>query len=255
MSPASKIILHQFPISHFCEKVRLTLTLKGLEYEVKNHVPILHLLTVRRVSRQTQLPVLEIGKEVISDSNRIMRVLDRRFPNPPLYTGDDRKNNRLGEFIQRVDVGVGVHLRRYFYHHVLPNKKLLRHLLGGTDYGRAQRLAFRLLSYVAVEPIFRHGMRINNETAERSRGILLATLGDLDLAIARRKFFFHNRLTAADVTVAALLSPLVEPKEHAMDWPDEVPEAIRVFRAQNLDRPVCRWAGRFYKEMRGCVSA
>lgn len=51
-------ILYQFPISHYCEKTRWNLDAKGLPYEVRNLVPGVHVLVVKRLTGTRTVPVL-----------------------------------------------------------------------------------------------------------------------------------------------------------------------------------------------------
>jgi glutathione S-transferase len=70
-----------------CERVGLALAHKGIEaqsilIEYSNRSP------VEAISGQGLVPVIEDAGEVISDSVAIMRHLDRRTPEPPLFPTD-----------------------------------------------------------------------------------------------------------------------------------------------------------------------
>ena len=80
--------LHQFRHSAFCEKVRLVLAAKGLEYSVVEVVPGVGQLELYRLSGQRQVPVLVDGPEVIADSTAIALHLEAREPQPALLPSD-----------------------------------------------------------------------------------------------------------------------------------------------------------------------
>ena len=85
------ILLHQYDVSPFSEKVRVALGIKGLAwYAVEEPVimpkPELTALT----GGYRRIPVLQIGADVYCDSQLILRELERRFPTPSLFPGGDR---------------------------------------------------------------------------------------------------------------------------------------------------------------------
>ena len=80
--------LHQFRHSAFCEKARLVLAAKGLEYSVVEVVPGVGQLELYRLSGQRQVPVLVDGPEVIADSTAIALHLEARHPQPALLPVD-----------------------------------------------------------------------------------------------------------------------------------------------------------------------
>ena len=74
-------ILYQFPISHYCEKVRWAMDHKGLEYKLKNLLPGLHLKTTRKMAKKSSVPILvDTNKqglpEQIQNSHIILNYLD-----------------------------------------------------------------------------------------------------------------------------------------------------------------------------------
>jgi glutathione S-transferase len=84
------IRLHQFEVSPFCDKVRRILHVKRQPYEVVE-VPVTRTFQhMRRLSRIGKLPCLEIDGTVVADSTDIARVLEERFPEPPLLPADPR---------------------------------------------------------------------------------------------------------------------------------------------------------------------
>jgi maleylacetoacetate isomerase len=76
--------LYRFRYSTNVERVALALAYKGLEVESVAVNPA-DRSAVRAVSGQDLVPVLVDGDEVVTDSTRIMRHLERRFPEPPLF--------------------------------------------------------------------------------------------------------------------------------------------------------------------------
>lgn len=86
----SKIVLHQWEISPFCQKVARSLRFKGLDYEVVNYNG-LKAMFAARLSPVGKLPVVDIGGTRVQDSTRIARYLDQRYPEPPLYPADPQQ--------------------------------------------------------------------------------------------------------------------------------------------------------------------
>jgi len=74
------ITLYQFPISHYCEKVRWALDYKQVEYEIKNLIPGLHVSKTRKMAPDSSVPILTHDDEVIQGSDSIITYLDETFP-------------------------------------------------------------------------------------------------------------------------------------------------------------------------------
>jgi len=84
------IILYQFTLCPFCNKIRAALDLKGVSYETvevsprtKVELPELPEMAPRKV------PVLRIGDDVLYDSTDILMQLDDFFPNAPRFLPED----------------------------------------------------------------------------------------------------------------------------------------------------------------------
>jgi glutathione S-transferase len=78
------IVLHQFEISPFCDKVRRILHVKGVPYEVREVPPSRSFTDVRRVNRIGKLPTIEDDGRRVADSTDIAYYLEERFPEPSL---------------------------------------------------------------------------------------------------------------------------------------------------------------------------
>lgn len=90
--------LYRAPFSTNVERVALALAHKGLEVEsvwidYSNRSP------VEEVSGQPLVPVLVDGHEVVVDSMTIVRHLEERHPDPPLYPADAARREEMLVFI------------------------------------------------------------------------------------------------------------------------------------------------------------
>jgi glutathione S-transferase len=82
----SDVILHQYDSSPFSEKVRICFGIKGLAWRAADQPVIMpkpDLIPLTGGYRR--IPVLQIGADIYCDSALIVRELDRRFPQRPLY--------------------------------------------------------------------------------------------------------------------------------------------------------------------------
>lgn len=75
----AKIVLHQWEISPFCQKVARMLRFKGLAFETINYNGILG-AKVPTLTKVGKVPVLDIDGKRIQDSTRIARYLDEVYP-------------------------------------------------------------------------------------------------------------------------------------------------------------------------------
>lgn len=98
MAGGPAVRLYRAEWSTNCERVGLALAYKGIEaqsilIEYSNRGP------VEAISGQGLVPVIEDRGEVIADSVAIMRHLDRRTPDPPLFPVDPAARARVEVFV------------------------------------------------------------------------------------------------------------------------------------------------------------
>lgn len=90
--------LWEVPFSTNVERITLALAHKGLEVEHVT-VPYDDRTEIRRVSGQELVPVLEIHGVVLSDSPAILRFLEERHPDPPLWPREPRARAEADVFV------------------------------------------------------------------------------------------------------------------------------------------------------------
>src|SRR5229473_725889 len=73
-------VLWHFTFSHFNEKARWALDYKGIRHVRHPLVPGFHASTVRRMTGQTAMPVLQMNGRTIHDSTRIIAALEEASP-------------------------------------------------------------------------------------------------------------------------------------------------------------------------------
>jgi glutathione S-transferase len=91
--------LFRAPFSTNVERVALALAHKGLEGE-SVEISYADRSPVIEVSGQPLVPVLVDGDEVIPDSTRILRHLEERWPDPPLFPPDAARRAELDVFLE-----------------------------------------------------------------------------------------------------------------------------------------------------------
>ncbi len=234
--------------SHYCEKARWALDRANLAYREESHVPLLSWPATFRAGGGRTVPVLVTPGRVLRDSTDILRWVDGQSHAPPLFPEGDQE---VATWEDDFDRHLGPASRRLIYFHVMKVPELSLRLLGSAG-GRWQRRALRLL-YPAIKRVMVAGMRITPESAERSRGVVEDTFARVAARLAGgRRYLVGDRLTAADLTFAALATPVIVPDAIAeylpgrADVPADVEAVVEHFRAT----PAGAFALRLYAEER-----
>jgi glutathione S-transferase len=89
----------RIPYSTNVERVALAAGHKGLDIDWID-VPASDRSEVERVSGQPLVPVLLDGEEVIADSTAVLRHLEARFPDPPLWPADPAAQAATDIFVE-----------------------------------------------------------------------------------------------------------------------------------------------------------
>jgi len=174
-------VLWQFRQSHFNEKARWALDWKGVRHERRSLLPGPHMPVMLVSTGQKQVPVLQIDGTKISDSTRIIAELERRSPTPPLYPADPAAKQRALELEDFFDTEIGPHLRRVFFHAILPDADFTAGLMS-TGFGPLARSVYRA-AFPATRVLMRMDMGIDDTSAARSLERFEAALDRLEREI------------------------------------------------------------------------
>ncbi len=145
-----------------CERIALAAGHKGLELEWIE-VPYDDRGEVERVSGQSLVPVLVDGDTVLHDSPEIMRRLDERFPERPLWPADEARRAEVDVFVDWFNrlwkrapnlIAAGQDAGKYGPR-VTASLDVFESLLAGRDYlfgqfGAADVTAYPFLKYAVL---------------------------------------------------------------------------------------------------------
>lgn len=243
-------VLWQYTFSNYSEKVRWALDHKGIAHERRSLVP--GFPRAMLFSLRGTVPVLDLDGERIVGSGRIVEVLERMRPDPPLVPADPRERARALEVQEFFDEHVGHAMRRAAFVGLSDEREYQAALLSTglpPRTARALRLMFAAPGSMAYA---RRRYRLYAADAERALQTLEGALDRIEAEAAPSGHFAGGRFTIADLTAAALLYPLVWPPE----FPYEVPPPPRLGPLEPLARhPACEWIRETYRRHRAPSAA
>lgn len=241
-------VLWHLKVSHYNEKARWALDYKRVPHVRRAAVPGMHAKIARRLWAGTTFPVLEIDSETIGDSTVIIRELERRYPQPPLYPDDPADRRRALEIEDFFDEELGPYLRLLVLEHMLPDPALL---LGAftPDLSAPRRWTAR-----AAYPLIRRGVSrdfgIDREGVERAWEKCHAACERFAAELGRSGYLVGDGFTVADLTVAALVSPVVAPVQFPYPQPQRDHSRLADLRRMLAERGALEWALWIYEHHR-----
>jgi len=192
--------LHQFRHSAFCLKVRMVLQAKALSYSVVEVTLGIGQIAVFRLSGQRQVPVLVDGDTVIADSSAIARHLERLEPEPALFPSDPREAMQAQLIEDWADTTLA-HAARLALVQAAAIDPDLRVALLPDDLPEPLRRTVAGLPGTWLQGL---GEVID----QGERAAMLSSLQHLARAVDQSPWLVGERLSIADLAVAAQLSLL-----------------------------------------------
>lgn len=202
----SKIVLHQWEISPFCQKVSRMLRFKGLDFETINYNGILG-AKVPTLTKVGKVPVLDINGKRIQDSTRIARYLDETYPDLPLLY----PSNALDKVYAELWEDWADELL-YFYeiHFRINDAKALAAAVKIASEGRPVHEA------VIMKPLLKAGLnmqlkmqglgRMSNETIEQEFKLHLDRIA---LVLEQNDWLVGHQQSIADIAVGSQLLEII----------------------------------------------
>lgn len=241
-------VLWHLKVSHYNEKARWALDHKRVPHIRRAAIPGRHAKIARRLGAGRTFPVLELEGKVIGDSTLIIRELERRYPEPPLYPDDPADRRRALELEDFFDEELGPYLRLLVLARMLPDPWLL---LGAftPDLSTPRRWVAR-----ATYPLIRRGV-VRDFGIDRAG--IDAAWAKCQLACERfaaelgpSGYLVGEGFTVADLTVAALLSPVVAPERFPYPQPQRDHRRLADLRRMIDDRGGLEWTRWIYAHHR-----
>ena len=242
-------LLWHIPVSHFNEKVRWTLDYKRIAHRRKV-LGADYLIRAWRATGRGTLPILFLDARAIGDSTQIIAALEEHYPEPPLYPGEAAARQRALTLEDYFDEQLGPALRAAT---VTP---LFRHdpdvALRLLTTGMPEKAYQTLRPLVRIFPAFyRFRHKISDAKLETNRAIVDAALDRIEQERQGRAYLVGDAFTVADLTAAAMLSPLLQPPEIQYPLRVELPPYLQDYRSALLQHPATQWAAGIYRLHRG----
>ena len=238
------------PVSHYSEKARGALDYKRVPHRRRWPPGGLHpaVTWIATRGKHQTVPVLLMDGDGIGDSTEIIRRLEERYPEPPLYPADPDERRRALELEDWFDEECGPYVRRLVYHHLTSDPDLLTELAQhqvqyGVDalIGLNKAILKRFLD-----------LRFATSSPERARHAeekVVAALERFDAELEGREYLTGDTFSVADLTAAALLYPFDMPPQ--TPWrPSRDPEPWVEFTEAHGGRPCHAWVAEMYSRHR-----
>jgi len=243
--------LHTFSVSHFSEKARWLLDASGTDYVEEPWVPFLHIAKALRKGGRgvTTVPVLDTGNGCIQDSTRILLWLETHRAPFSLMPVDPALREQVLAVEDRFD-RVGNHVVRYAYSVSLDNAEGVTKLW--TIDATPGQTRFIRTTYPLLRLVFRSKLKLGSTsaiaTSEQRFGEGLDWIAEQ--LKDGHQYLVGTRLTAADITAAALLAPIACPDEHPVYSQADYRNGIALLRTKWDGHPALDWVRDLYRQYR-----
>ncbi|MCH9688472.1 MAG: glutathione S-transferase family protein [Deltaproteobacteria bacterium] len=263
LSPSMQLVT--IPFSHYNERARWALDYFGIEYTQRSYLPVFHLLGVALATRgragvadgissrwSTPLLVQAPGR-FLRDSGKILRWASDTHGTPQTTLYPPEHQAAIERVEQQFHDQVGPQTRRLAYGCCLDHRGMLAKL-GRDNVGWVQGGVFTLATPL-VARVLRTRAGVDPHSVEASFQRVTEEVAAFDRRIDGRRYLFGDRFTAADLTVACMLSPVLIPSPDegfaaVLPAVDVLGERWRTRVQQLRDTPTGRYVLRMFEDER-----
>jgi glutathione S-transferase len=241
-------LLWHLKVSHYNEKARWALDYKRVPHVRRAATPGRHQPIAKELTGGRAFPVLLLDGQAIGDSSRIIAELERRYPEPPLYPADPDERLRALEIEDFFDEQLGPHARLLVLHHILPDAKLL---LGAfaPDLKGLRRLVARA-TYARLRTRIVAGFGIDERSVALAYEKVRAAGERFRSELHPSGYLVGDDFTVADLTLAALLAPVVAPEQFPYPQPQRGHPLLAPLRDVLAGAGLIDWTREMYARQR-----
>jgi glutathione S-transferase len=242
--------LYTFNLSHFSEKARWALDYEGIAYEEKILLPGPHQLTTRRIAKKTEVPILEHDGKRVQGSGAILDYIADQLGGGKLTPRSAEERARSLELERELDQAFGRGVQRVVYSELLKPEHASKVVDLWSDNGPKWARTFYGFAFPVIASVVKRMYQTNDlALVAQSQEHFLKVMDTLDAQLARTPYLGGEQPSRLDITAAALLGPICQPKEHHVRWP-AAPPALQPFEAQLKVRPTWRHVLEMYRKHR-----
>ena len=246
-------VLWHLKVSHYNEEARWALDHKQIAHTRRPVVPGQHRRIAARLTGGTTFPVLQLDGRAIGDSTHIIAALEQLQPEPPLYPADPGARRRALALEEEFDEHLGPDTRLLVVHHTLAEPKLFLGTFAPDLRGARRLAALTLFGRLRSQIVADFG--IDDERVARAYDALAGAGARFRAEVGPGGYLVGDRFTVADLTLAALLAPIVAPEQ--FPYPQPQRDHPRLARAREIlsECGLLAWTRDIYRRHRGRSAA
>jgi glutathione S-transferase len=242
-------LLWHIPFSHFNEKVRWALDFKNIPHR-RRSVGADYLFKAWRATGHGTLPILFLDGNPVGDSTAIIAALEQRQPEPALYPKDPAQRGRALELEDYFDEVLGPSLRAAMVTPLFREDPDLALRVLTTGMPKQAYRNLRLLARI-FPAYYRFRHKIKAQRLHQDRADVIAALDRISRELQPSGYLVGEAFSVADLTAAALLSPLLQPAEIQYPLAVALPDSLRQYQDGLVRHPAAQWALEMYRRHRG----
>lgn len=239
------LTLHQFAFSHFNEKARWALDYKQLPHHRETYLPGPHMPAIRRLSGQSQTPVLDLDGRIIHGSAAIIDALENYAPLPSLYPEDARHRDEALVLQHRFDESAGPAIRTVVFVALIDDADYLCRMFSSSK-SRIKQWAYRA-TFPLARPLIAKGNGVDDPTnVARCQRVTEEILTEVANRTSETGYLVGDSFSVADLAAASLIAPLADVQHPDMKRPTPFGEAYASLLARYAQHPAIEWVSRMY---------
>jgi len=248
------IELYQFELSQYCEKVRLILDYKGLDYRKVEVTPGVGQIELLQMSGKRQVPVIKDGDTIVGDSTEIAMYLEGKYPDPPLLPEPSPARGMTLVLEEWADESLGLKSRVAFLGALGRNQNLRTAVLPQTTPDFVKSLVEAIPGELV--DVLSTGVGLGTDAVKVATDGLKQDLEALCLLLEDRPYLTGDAPTLADLSVAALSVLIKFPERGYLDLPPALAgKGIPGLGDLSIYQSFFDWRDRLYADFRKTSAA
>ena len=200
------LIIHQYYISPFTEKIRRQLEWKGIPYDTKEY-PLMARKAVTKISAAGKLPCLEHNGKIIADSTDIAEYIEEQFPDKPMIPKSQQEQGLMHVIQDWADESLYFY-EMYFRFYIGDNAKRNIPRMLHADKPLIQKLMPRLIRNGLAKILSMQGLARKHE--QHIFRDLKRHLKAMEQMLEGSEWLVGNAISLADVSVYPMIAAIAD---------------------------------------------